>query len=99
MDICRDVYLEAPQEANPLVVITEFVDGMSTVSVRQFYELLLINNIAVTLSSQLQDMTPLESSRLFLRAYLVRELFTDEEVRARVLAGPHAGVLPAPAKA
>lgn len=98
---CRGVYLEAPQEANPLVVIADFVERLTTEKVRHSFELLLIHNVAVALSGQLQDLilSPLEVSKLFLRAYLARELFADEEVRARVLASPYGGVLPVPAAA
>jgi hypothetical protein len=97
VDICRDVHLDAPHDANPLEVIGDFVDRLTMERVRYSFELLLIHNIAVTLRGQPQDMTPLAASKLFLQAYLARELFADEEVRAKVLAGPHAGVLPAPA--
>jgi hypothetical protein len=99
VNTCRDVHLDAPHDANPLEVIADFVDRLTMERVRHSFELLLIHNIAITLSAELQGTTPLEASKLFLRAYLARELFADKGVRAKVLAGPHAGVLPAPATA
>lgn len=95
----RDYLLAKPHNINPLVVIEKIVEGQSITNVRHLYDLLIINHVSVTLNGQLQGLrlSPLEVSKLFLQAYLARELLTDEEVHAKVLAGPYAGVLPAPA--